>query len=100
MRQRARFVLREDRLRRADLHVDHRQIMAEAIVYLARQTVALFRSRQLFDLRGVLAQTPISCAQLCPRLALARSDPREDHDEDDARAVSERNGDGVNPTTA
>ena len=96
----ARTILIEDGLRRANLHVNHGQVMPEAVVYLARQAISFFRRCQFLDLRRVISQQLISFRECGPRLALAGRDSREDYNEHDAGAVDERDGNGVNPSAA
>src|SRR5690349_14843718 len=100
MLESALTILIEDRARGADLYINHRQVMSEAVVYLARQSVALSRGRQLFDLGSVISQKLIRLCQCRPRLPLACRDSSEDYNEHDTGAVDHRYRNRVNPPAA
>src|SRR6185436_14375425 len=69
--QGAPAILLTDGLRRANLHINDGKIMPEAVMYLARQTISLFRGCQLFYLRGVVPQQLVSFRERGPGFALA-----------------------------
>src|SRR5690242_14469041 len=100
MFKRALPILIKHGARRADLYINHCKVMTEAVVYIARQSVAFSRGGQLFDLRGVISQQLIGLRQFRPRFALTGRYSSEDYDEHDARAVNDRYRDGVEPAVA
>src|SRR5512133_451364 len=93
-------ILRHDRLRCTNLHINYSQIMTEAVVYLSRQTVPFLGGSQIFNLCGVFTQSLVSLCQFGAGLALARRDSREDDYENYPGTVNDCDDNRIDPSTA
>src|SRR5689334_22307229 len=90
-------ILIQNRARCIYLYIDYRKVVAKPVMYLARQSVALSRCGQFFDLRSVVAQQLVSLRQSSPRFTLAGCDAGEYYNEHYASAVDDCQGNRINP---
>src|SRR5262249_44866747 len=84
----------------SNLHVYNGQIMTEAIVYFARQPVALFSRSEFFYLSRMITQQLICFCERFTSIAFPGRDSSEDHHEYYARAIDDGERDRVDPTAA
>src|ERR1044072_9559578 len=99
MLKRAPTILIKDGPGRSYLHVYHRKVMAQSIMYLARQAVTLGCGGQLFDFSSVISQQLVRLCQCRTCFTLACRDSSEDHDEHYAGTIDHSYRNRVNPAT-